>query len=275
METGSDQRQKKILGQRLKDARIASGHPNRVAACRKFGFNVNTFKAHEYGHRSFDGDEAARYAAAFGVTVERLLPGREISTSPKQTAPTVEMARTKKHQPAPDLFDGALRGAPVGTAPEDSAPSGPLGRMVRTNNGAHHGTIPIVGPSAYGIWLAASGTPLHQIVQIPPVPGHPAERQYARQVIGESLSGLYRDGDYLIFLKHEGDRVAAGHHDVVRRKGTLSESSVWTLSVGRRMISDSAATADAPDEFDIDPDDLSVSIDGIAIAVFRPIKTLA
>jgi hypothetical protein len=39
------------------------------------------------------------------------------------------------------------------------------------------------------------------------------------------------------------------------------------------MTSDSAAPADTPEELQLDPDDTTVSVEGVAIAVFRPIKS--
>jgi hypothetical protein len=146
-------------------------------------------------------------------------------------------------------------------------------RTTRTSDGAQTPEVPVAGASAFGIWLSPAGTPLHRAAPIPPAPGHPADLQYARQAIGDSRSGLYQDGDYIIFRRHEGGRVAPGHHDVLRRKGVLAESSVWILSAGRRLTSDSAATADSPEELEIDPDDTSVVVEGTAIAVYRLIKS--
>lgn len=282
METGLTPHQKKALGKRLMDARIAAGHRNRVEACNRFGFNINTFKAHEYGHRSFDSAEAARYASAFGVTSEHLTDTRNIpsATSTKthpSPAPKPETQRTMPHQHAPDVLVGAHHTAPDGAIRIDDVPSGAhpqrTNRTTRTNAGALGPYVPVAGASAFGIWLSPAGTPLHRSAPVSPAPGHPADLQYARQAIGDSRSGLYQDGDYIIFLRQDGGRIAPGHHDVQRRKGALSESSVWVLSAGRRLTSDSAATADSPEELDIDPDDTSVVIEGTAIAIYRPIKS--
>jgi hypothetical protein len=283
MEPKLSQHQKKTLGKRLMDARVAAGHPNRVEACQRFDFNVNTFKAHEYGQRSFNHAEAARYASAFGVTVEHLTSTRGITSSytpakPRQSpAPASEPQRTTPHHSVPTPVVGTHQPAPNGTVESHDAASGahqqPYKRTTRTNNGAHHEEVPIAGASAFGIWLSATGTPLHREAPVPPAPGHPVELQYARQAVGDSRSGLYRDGDYIIFRRHVGGRIAAGHHDILRRKGALSESSVWVFSGGRRMTSDSAVLAEAPEELEIDPDDTSVSVAGVAIAVFRPIKS--
>jgi hypothetical protein len=284
METGLSPHQKKTLGKRLMDARLAAGHPNRVEACRQFGFNINTFKGHEYGHRSFDSAEAARYASAFGVTLEHLTETRGIPASAtparqRQPAPMPEAQRTTAHQPAPSPPVDAHQPAPTGALSSRPAPVGAhedgVVRTIRTSNGAPRHEAPVTGASAFGIWLSATGTPLHRAVPIPAAPDHPPELQYARQAVGDSRSGLYRDGDYIIFRRHAGGRIAPGHHDVLRRKGALAESSVWVLTGGRRMTSDSAVSADAPEEFDIDPDDASIVIEGIVIAVYRPIKAIA
>lgn len=284
METGLSPHQKKTLGKRLMDARLAAGHPNRVEACRTFGFNINTFKAHEYGHRSFDSAEAARYASAFGVTLEHLTSTHDIpppsgaARQRRSPAPTPDVVRATSHHAAPSPPVGTHQPAPSYTPPSYSAPSGAhqtaVVRTILTNDGAAPHEVPVTGASAFGIWLSATGTPLHQTAPIPAAPDHPPELQYARQAVGDSRSGLYRAGDYIIFRRHRGGRIAPGHHDVLRRKGALAESSVWVLTGGRRMASDSPASAEAPEEFDIDPDDASVVIEGMVIAVYRPIKTI-
>ncbi|MNU60511.1 hypothetical protein D3C71_497040 [compost metagenome] len=284
METGLSPHQKKTLGKRLMDARLAAGHPNRVEACRQFGFNINTFKGHEYGHRSFDSAEAARYASAFGVTPEHLtdtrgIPASAVPARQRQPAPVPEAQRTTPHHTAPSRHVDAHHTAPTGAVSSQPAPvgahQGSVVRTSRTNDGAGRHEVPVTGASGFGVWLSAAGTPLHRAARIPAVPDHPPELQYARQAVGDSRSGLYRDGDYIIFLRHAGGRTAPGHHDVLRRKGALAESSVWVLTGGRRMTSDSVTSAEAPEEFDIDPEDTSVVIEGIAIAVYRPIKAKA
>ena len=101
------------------------------------------------------------------------------------------------------------------------------------------------------------------------MPGHPAQRQYARQAVGGSRSGLFLEGDYIIFLKHDGGKLIGGHYDIRRTKGLLSEHAVWSAS-GRLLVSDSSAL-DRPEEVEFDPDDTSAIVCGVAIAVFRPI----
>lgn len=266
------------------DARLAAGHPNRVEACRQFGFNINTFKGHEYGHRSFDSSEAARYASAFGVTLEHLTDTRGIPVSAdparqRQPAPVPQAPRTTALHSAPNSADGAHHPAPTAAPPSLPEPDGAqqdnVVRTIRTSDASAQLEVPVTGASAFGIWLTAAGTPLHRNARIPAVPDHPPELQYARQAVGDSRSGLYRNGDYIIFRRHSGGRTTPGHHDVLRRKGALAESSVWVLTGGRRMTSDSVTSAEAPEEFDIDPEDTSVVIEGIAIAIYRLIKAEA
>jgi hypothetical protein len=117
--------------------------------------------------------------------------------------------------------------------------------------------------------VSAGGVPLQRDAAVPPVPNLPVGCQYARQAVGDSRSGLYRDGDYLIFLKHDGRPLQTGHHDIRRHKGALGENSVW-MAKGRILKSDGGG-ADDPEEFHFDPDDTSVTVEGIVIAVFRPI----
>lgn len=57
---------------RLVAARKAAGHTSAVKAAEAFGWNVNSYKAHEAGRNGFGIADARSYADAFGTTPEHL-----------------------------------------------------------------------------------------------------------------------------------------------------------------------------------------------------------
>ncbi|NTF17026.1 hypothetical protein G6L37_01110 [Agrobacterium rubi] len=262
------------------DARIAAGHASRVDACRRFDFNVNTLKAHEYGHRSFNRSEAERYAAAFETSADELLSepkgagGRRQPSAPRAHQMVREIPNAH-HNNAPH---GADDGTKVGTGGADGTHSAPSDRTIRTTDNERNSAstsrqmiLDVTGAIAYGIWTAPGSAPLHADTPIAPVPGHPADRQYARQVLAGSRSGEFRAGDYVIFLRFEPThRLPPGRYDVRRSKGQLSESAIW-ISSGRTLECDSAEM-ESVESFEFDPDDPTVKIEGVALAVYKPIK---
>lgn len=262
------------------EAREAAGYPGRSEACRKFGFNVNTMKAHEYGQRTFKPVEAARYAKAFSVSVEYLTdtatiePERAAQIAPK---PDRTVVRTTAYHERPLTDTGAHHGTPTAPPPKQIAPPGAgRGALVRTTrttctNPSSTG-VGVVGACAYGVWAAPSSTPLYREALVPPAPEFPSEQQYARQALAGSRSGLYVPGDYIICLKFDGGKILRGrHYDVTRRRGgQLLENSVWLSQGSRRLVSDSVGDAPA-EEIDLDPDDNFATVEGVVIAIYRPV----
>lgn len=61
---------------RLRAARVAAGFMSAKEAVDRFGWKFSTYAAHENGQNGY-AKSAARYAAAFGTTVGRLLNGEE------------------------------------------------------------------------------------------------------------------------------------------------------------------------------------------------------
>ena len=287
MRTEASDEHHRQVGKRLMDARLAAGHPNRLEACRRFGFNPNTLKAHEYGHRGLNLAEAERYAEAFGTTATKILsplssgpdkPRKSAPSAPRphhvvRTNPPAHQASappgTVDHVPSQD---GGALGAHQAAAERtkrttsDERPS-PMGSATPT-------IIPVVGIAAYGVWVAPGSPLLHSDTPVSPIPGQPATRQYVRQAVAGSRSGQFAAGDYIVFLKIEPDcRPPAGLCDIRRSKGILSENAIWTAT-GRTLTCDSMAT-DAAEKFDYDPDDTSIRIEGVALGVYKPIKTTA
>jgi transcriptional regulator with XRE-family HTH domain len=62
---------------RLKAMRRKSGFASAIEAVEKYGWNENTYRSHENGHRDFGRDDAIVYAKAFGVKAGWLMFGDE------------------------------------------------------------------------------------------------------------------------------------------------------------------------------------------------------
>lgn len=61
---------------RLRKARIAAGFERPAEASRRFGFNENSYRAHENGNAPFSYKAAKDYASAFRVRVEWLMDAK-------------------------------------------------------------------------------------------------------------------------------------------------------------------------------------------------------
>lgn len=68
----SERAEREARAARLVEARKAAGFSGAVVAAKRFGWNENTYKAHENGRNGFGLADAKQYAAAFGVSVEWL-----------------------------------------------------------------------------------------------------------------------------------------------------------------------------------------------------------
>lgn len=124
----------------------------------------------------------------------------------------------------------------------------------------------MLGILAHGLWLAEGGPQLHDATC--PVPAAPGiDCQFARQVVGGTTAGDLVPGDYVIFARHPAGRLPKGRVSVRRTKGRLVETALWN-SDGRRLVSDSATLADQ-EIAEHDPDDDSLTIEGVAVALYR------
>lgn len=214
------------LAARLTKARMDAGFKRRVHAIEKFKLSASTYAAHEAGRRSFNYEDAMRYANAFNVSVAHLM--------------------------GHDLVDEAeieLREVPVVS-------------------------IPIVGAAAAGLWLEGEDVSSEDIahIHIPAVPGYPAEGQYARKVVGQSISNRIKSGEYAVILAlehYEGpisnDKVV----DVCRHRSGLTEHTLKVLRNGT-LHTDSAELKNQEElPLNHDDSDTSVEILGVAIAAYR------
>ena len=64
------------INKRIKQARIEAGFSTVKAAAESRGLNENTLASNENGNRTPGRELAARYASAFGVSLDWLLQGK-------------------------------------------------------------------------------------------------------------------------------------------------------------------------------------------------------
>ncbi len=65
------------ISERLRKARLASGHRTASGAAKAHGWAISTYIAHENGQNDYDAERAEVYAKAFKTTPEWLLLGKD------------------------------------------------------------------------------------------------------------------------------------------------------------------------------------------------------
>lgn len=226
---------KSIKAARLRKARLAAGFRKRAMVFDRFPFwKVDTYTSHETGRREFDKEAAERYATAFNSPLAFLL--------------------------AHDLIS-------------------PHGNGSNADTGAGHEiqSVPVYGLAAGGVWLEGDSDMMLGAIEnvaVPAAAGFPLECQYARKVVGNSVSNRIRDGEYAIFvslyefrhLLRPGTLV-----DALRKRSGLYEHTVKVF-FGDRLRTDSAELSRQEDQpLETDDDGATVEIVGIAIGVYRPL----
>lgn len=138
-------------------------------------------------------------------------------------------------------------------------------------------SIPVYGEAAGGVWMEGEDRPIDdsQAFSVAPVVGFPVSAQYARKVVGNSVSRQIRDGEFAVFVHF--DRYPGGVRlgdlvDVQRIRGGLREHTVKVYR-GNSLVTDS----DELEEQRTLPltngeDDTEVRIMGVAVGVFRPLR---
>lgn len=275
-------------GGRLRAARENASYTSRKKACADLGLNINTYKSHEYGLRQYGLAEAEQYAAAYHVTVPYLLRGDMAGTGHDSPVPysvphsdssahILSSEHDVPHKPLPSTIEyrnqelvtsGLQRRVQVSQRKLAS------GSKTGTRTTSTQTMAPLLGAAAFGVWVGRHSTPLFDSgTEVPAAPSHPPDLQYARKVIGDTRSGTFRDGDIVIFVRlPPGIRPPPGRLDVERRKAGLVENCIWTCD-GRRLTTD-VADLEEQETMDFDPDDTTVAIRGMALAVWRPIPGL-
>lgn len=138
-------------------------------------------------------------------------------------------------------------------------------------------SVPVYGEAAGGVWLEGDDRPVDdsQAFSVPPVVGFPVSSQYARKVVGNSVSKHIRDGEYAIFVhfdRYPGGAKPGDLVDVQRVRGGLREHTVKVYKSRTRLETDS-------EQLEVQQalpltngeSDTEVRIVGIAVGVFRPL----
>lgn len=89
MSNDVEKREREERAARLVEARKVAKHRGAVSAAERFGWNPNTYKAHEAGRNGFGIADAKEYAKAFGVSLNWLnfgvgtIDDRDAETGPE------------------------------------------------------------------------------------------------------------------------------------------------------------------------------------------------
>lgn len=138
--------------------------------------------------------------------------------------------------------------------------------------------VPVYGEAAGGVWLEGEDRPIDDayVHSVAPVAGHPISAQYARKVVGNSVSRHIRDGEYAIFVRfnrHPGGVRVGDIVDVQRIRAGLREHTVKVYK-GRRLLETDSLELSVQEPLPLSDgeSDTEVSIVGIAVGVFRPLR---
>jgi transcriptional regulator with XRE-family HTH domain len=156
----NEQNEKEARADRLKQARKAAGYSSAEKAAQRFGWNVNTYKAHESGRNGLGLSDAKRYAYAFGVTTAWLQTG-------------------EGEQPEIRSLDSGL-----------SKIAAPIGMIPVTGKVAAN-TWLSVEDMDFGY---------DDIDYVPSIGGYPTEWQFALVIEGNCLNKIAQHGERLVCL---------------------------------------------------------------------------
>ena len=134
-------------------------------------------------------------------------------------------------------------------------------------------SVPVYGQAAGGLWLEGDDVPFDdEAVSITPNANYPIGLQYARKVVGNSVSNRIRNGEYAVFVRLEGLPGGLRHGmlvDCVRQRAGMYEHSVKVFE-GDRLMTDSAELAEQTSiPLGGNEDDTLVTIEGVAVSVVR------
>lgn len=136
-------------------------------------------------------------------------------------------------------------------------------------------TVPVYGQAAGGLWLEGEDMPFDDVpVVISPVSDYPAHAQYARKVVGNSVSHRIPDGFYAIFVRFDsyGGRIFPGDLvDCMRTRSGLCEHTVKVFDVDRLMTDSKELTRQVAIPLGHNDDGTIVEIVGIAVGVYSPL----
>lgn len=134
--------------------------------------------------------------------------------------------------------------------------------------------VPVLSPAAGGAWLEEPDTQLAEAPLTPmvPDPRYDPAAQYARQVVGNSVSNRIKHGEYAIIVRYDAYPGAIPHGklvDVTRTRNGLTEHTIKAF-YGNRLETDSAEEEGQKAlELDNGEEGVTVQITGIVIGSFR------
>lgn len=221
---------------RLMQARRSSGFETRKEAAERLGVSVSTYTGHENGGRAFDEEQAQFYARAFKVPPQWLL--------------------------AHDLLDDVGETLPSNDRPDDES--------------VEVASVRVHGRAAGGLWMEGDvDEPFGEDnILVPAIPGYPVAAQYARRVVGNSVSNRIRDGEYAVLVRLDAYKRPLKEGmlvDVCRLRSGLREHTIKAF-YGDKLMTDSA---EMPTQqvlkMDHNDQDTTVMIIGVAVGVHRPL----
>ncbi|SFB52656.1 hypothetical protein SAMN03159496_04677 [Rhizobium sp. NFR07] len=135
--------------------------------------------------------------------------------------------------------------------------------------------LAIHGEAAGGLWREGVDTPLDDSTNVPANPDYPASIQYARKVVGTSVSRRIPDGEYAVILHYDRSPVQLRPGllvDVERVRAGLREHTIKVYADGERLMTDSAEL-DEQVELDMahTDEDTTVRIVGIVVGKYSPL----
>lgn len=136
--------------------------------------------------------------------------------------------------------------------------------------------VPVIGRSAGGTWLEEDVSLGNAEIDlwVPPHPSAPAVNQYARLVVGNSVSRRIPDGYYAIFIRRDsfsGPIPYGTLVDVHRIRDGLHEYSVKAY-YGKKLLTDSAELATQAEMPIDDSADIEIIIEGIAVGAYKDVS---
>lgn len=134
-------------------------------------------------------------------------------------------------------------------------------------------TVPVYGQAAGGLWLEGDDVPFDdEPVYISPAADYPPQSQYARKVVGNSVSNHIRDGEFAIFVRYGEYPYSLRPGmlvDCMRQRAGMYEHSVKVFA-GDKLMTDSAElSSQTAIPLGHTDDDTTVTIEGVAVGVYR------
>ncbi len=133
--------------------------------------------------------------------------------------------------------------------------------------------IPVHGHAAGGMWLEGDDVPIdNETIAITPHPAYPASKQYARKVVGNSVSNRIRNGEYAVIVRLDGLGRQLNDGDLVdclRTRAGMYEHSIKELRAGKLMTNSAELQEQSEIPLSAREDDAQVEVLGVVISAVR------